>query len=381
MTSNGMKNVKEVSREIIRVVQKKENIVLYGDSDLDGVSSVIMLKESIESIGGSVTVYLTDRENRGYGLSPDTISFIKNEAPAVLISLDCGISNFEGAKAAKEAGFRLIIVDHHKPLSKLPEAHLIISPKQKGDDYPFKDMANAGLTLFLVKELLGKRFLPFRRTFMEITALATVADMVPKEKDNKKILKEGLLYLQDPQIPALRVLKKTVKDNFVQKAVSLLNITKSREGVNDSFIFLSSKNEKDAEKMIEGLYEAHEERKKEVVGAVKSIIDKISPNDSIIFHEGDFSHYLSGSIASRIINKYKKPTFLYKKGKKMSRGSVRMPSGMCAVKAMSHCCKHLITFGGHSPAAGFTVDNQKIEDFKACLIDYFNTKHEEDNHI
>ncbi len=375
-----IKNIKEASEEILGAIKNKERIILYGDSDLDGVSSVIILKESIESFGGSADVILANREKRGYGLSTELISSIEKDAPALLISLDCGISNFEGAKAAKNVGFRLIIIDHHEPHTKLPEADIIVDPKQENDNYPFKDMANAGVTLSLVKEMLGGKFTLFRRSFVEIVALATVADMVLRKEDNKKILEEGLPYLENPQIPALRALKKTVKENFVQKAVSLLNITKTRGEVNQCFLFLSAKSEKEAEKMMEDLYRAYEERKSEIVSAVKSVEKEISSEDKVIFCEGKFSHYLSGSVASRIINKHKKPTFLYKKGEKTSRGSVRMPSGMNAVKAMHHCRKHLVAFGGHPPAAGFTVDNRNIEDFKKCLIDYFE-KYEKNNHI
>ncbi len=256
-----IKNLKKTAERIKTAIDKGENIVLYGDSDLDGVVSVILLQKSIETLGGKASCYLSNRSEWGYGLSVDMVSFMKKESPALLISLDCGISNFEGAKKAKEEGFTLIIVDHHEPLFSLPEAHLIVAPKQEGEEYPFKEMANAGLAFHIAKDLLGEKFSSLSRPFFELTALATVADMVVREGDNKKILDEGLPYLENPSLPAFKTLKKKIKeDNFAQSLVSLLNITKNRGAVNDAFIFLSLE-EEDAEKMVEDLFKAQKERR------------------------------------------------------------------------------------------------------------------------
>ena len=135
-----IKNLKRAAGRIKRAIKNKEKIILYGDADLDGAASVIILKESIKNLGGKVArVYFPDREKEGYGLNQKALNLLKKEAPALLILLDCGISNFKEIKLAKKLSLKVIIIDHHEVLEKLPEAEIIIDPKQPGDKYSFKE--------------------------------------------------------------------------------------------------------------------------------------------------------------------------------------------------------------------------------------------------
>ncbi len=365
-----MKNLQETAKRIRKAVENKEHIVLFGDSDLDGVVSAILLEKTIEKMGGKTAVYLSNRDAWGYGLSRPVVKFIKKEAPALLISLDCGISNIEGVKSAIKAGFEVVIIDHHEIIASLPPASIILNPKQPEDDYPFKKLANAGIAYKLCRVIMKEELDP---ELLELTVLATIADMVPREEDNKELLEKGLPLLDNPENIALQVLREKIEEQFTEKAVGLLNITKGRGDVNDAFLFLTAKDKESAKKIMERLFKAHEKRKEWVKSSAEETIEKDCPENLFVFEEGTFPAHFAGSIASRVVKKCKKPTFLYRTSGDVYRGSVRMPKGFNAVEAMKHCSLYLEAFGGHPEAAGFTVKKEKLEGFKQCLSAYFNS--------
>ncbi|MFH1451176.1 MAG: DHH family phosphoesterase, partial [bacterium] len=151
-----IKNLRKVSRRIITAIKRKENIIICGDADLDGLASVIILKESIKNLGGEATiVYFPDRQREGYGLNMKSLSYFKKFAPALLITVDCGISSFKEAEQAEKYNLELIIIDHHEVLDRLPKASIIVDPKQKTDNYPTKQIAAAGIVFRLSCLLLG----------------------------------------------------------------------------------------------------------------------------------------------------------------------------------------------------------------------------------
>ena len=180
-----IKNLKKAAGRILKAIENSERVILYGDGDLDGVSSVIILKETIKTLGGKISsVYFPDRETEGYGITKKALDFLKKFSPALLIALDCGIGNFKEIKEAKKLGFFVIVIDHHKVLDRLPKADIIVDPKQKGDKYLFKELAAVGITFKLSELLLGEKMTEsLRKNFLELVALATIADMMPKVDD------------------------------------------------------------------------------------------------------------------------------------------------------------------------------------------------------
>ena len=155
-----IKNIEKTAERLIKAVRDKEKIILYGDADVDGTASVIILEETIKRLGGKVSqVYFPDREKEGYGLNFKALDFLskKTGGNAILIIMDSGISNFKEADYARELGLELIIIDHHQPLNRLPNAAIIVNPKQKKDNYPFKDFSNTGIIFKFSEELLGNK--------------------------------------------------------------------------------------------------------------------------------------------------------------------------------------------------------------------------------
>ena len=142
-----IKNLEKAAKRILKAVEFKEKVILYGDADPDGVISVIILKETLEEFGlKPVQIYFPDREKEGYGINEKALKVLKKKAPALLISFDCAMSNVKEVDLAKKNGFEVIIIDHHNPLPKVPKASIIVNPKQKGDKYSFKQLACAGIT-------------------------------------------------------------------------------------------------------------------------------------------------------------------------------------------------------------------------------------------
>ena len=155
-----IKNLKKAGNRILDAIKNKERIIIYGDADLDGTASVIILEEAIKELGGSVSsIYFVDREKEGYGISEKALEFLKPSTPALFIALDLGITNFREVELANKMGFEIIIIDHHQVLDQLPKASIIVNPKQKGDECPFKQFAAAGLAFQLVKATLKKNLL------------------------------------------------------------------------------------------------------------------------------------------------------------------------------------------------------------------------------
>ena len=378
-----IKNIEKAAKRIIKAVNQKETIIIYGDSDLDGISSMVILKETIDNISRFNNVFaFSPIRNEGHGLNFQVLDFIKSKANSgLIITLDCGITNFEEIKDAKESGFSVIVIDHHRPLENVPEADIVVAPKQKGDETTFKEYANVGLTFKLAKEILKEKMSPMlEQSFLELVALGTISDMMIEEGENKEWIEKGLESIQMSQRPAIRAIFSILnpmdfssKRDMVSKVNSALNSSSIDGHIHKAYLFLLESDFDKALETAKDLIEESNTKQKEVASLTEELIEKISKEDSSIIFEGSYvwkGEYL-GAVVSRLSKQFNKPVFLYKKGEKISRGTVRMPKGMDAVKAMDSCKELLITFGGHAPAAGFTVDNSNINKFEKCLKNYF----------
>jgi len=302
----------------------------------------------------------------------------------LLIALDCGIGNFKEVVMAKKLGFEVIIIDHHQILDKMPEASIVVDPKQKGDKYPFKELATAGI-VFKLSELLLKNIMTenLRKNFLELTALATIADMMPREEENKIFIEKGLKSLENSWRPGIKAFFEMKAfesfedfDRSVSKIISILNVRDVENSLPASFRLLTNHSLKESKAMVEKLLEKRELRKEKIKETMERIEEKISreadnthPPPSIIFMGSpDWEFTLISSVASIICQRYQKPTFIFKKLETESIGTVRAPSGTNSVSLMEKCSKYLLTYGGHPLASGFRIKNENLEKFKECLI-------------
>jgi len=376
-----IKNIEKAADRIKKAVQNKERIILYGDSDLDGISSVVILEETIKGLGGNIDcAFFPDRENDGYGINLKALNMLKDKAPALLVTLDLGIGNSIEVDVANDMGFEVVIIDHHEPLARVPKASIIVDPKQKDDKYSFKGLANVGVTFNLCMELLGKDVSHnLKNSFLELAALGTIADMVPQIEQNQEIIEEGLRSLKNTFRPALRAFLDILGDGKVfqeslPKIISALNAAESVKFANESYLLLTSSDKKRCKELAENLLDKNKYKQTQVKNIIQEIERRVSqkPYAPIIF-EGDPSWKLTlaGNVASTICNKYEKPVFIFKKMDKESCGSVRNPKGTNSVDAMKECDAFLMTYGGHAQASGFRIKNEHLGRFEKCLNDFF----------
>jgi single-stranded-DNA-specific exonuclease len=379
-----IKNIDKAAERIKKAVQNNERIILYGDSDLDGISSVVILEEAIKSLGGKGdVVYFPDRENDGYGINLKALEMLKDKAPALFITLDLGIGNIQEVETANKMGFEVLIVDHHETLMGIPEASIVVDPKQPDDDYPFKGLANVGITFNLCMELLGKNISQnLKNSFLELAALGTIADMVPQVEQNQEIIEQGLRSLRNTFRPALRAFldilgNGQVFEGALPRIISALNAAESVNFENESYVLLTSSDNQKCKEIAETLLNKNHDKQVQIKNIVQEIERRIAQKtDQPVIFEGDpaWRLTLAGAAASIISSKYAKPAFIFKKLDKESCGSVRNPKPTNSVDAMKTCSDILITYGGHANASGFRVKNENLQKFEICLNTFFKKK-------
>jgi len=379
-----IKNLKKTAQRIKKAIKNKERILLFADSDLDGVTSFIVLEETIKSLGGKIQdFYFFGRTlEEMYGLNKDALKYFKKYVPALLITLDCGITSFKEIETANKLGFETIIIDHHQVLDKLPNASIIVDPKQEKDKYPFKELANVGIVCHLAQLLFNNKWdAGIKKNIMELTALGTLADMMKISDDNEVFIKEGVPALINSPRPAFKALLDTIdKDEYspnaiIRKIISILNITEIKNHIPQSYSFLTCSDKSLCKKFVQQLHKQNGERRLKVRNITEVIGEKVNEQwpVSVIFEGSkDYSLNMTGSLSSRICNRFKKPCFIFEKGDKISKGSVRTPKGLDSVKAMGQCSALLEVFGGHAQASGFTIKNKNLKKFKDCLLKYFS---------
>ncbi|MEA3296081.1 MAG: DHH family phosphoesterase [Patescibacteria group bacterium] len=379
-----IKNLAKTKNRILKAIKNNERIILYGDADLDGTASVVILEWAIQEIKGKVSqVFFVDREKQGYGINKTALRYLKKYAPALFIAMDLGITNFEEIEIAKKLGFEVIIIDHHIPLGKVPKADIVVDPKQKNDNYKFKDLCASGIVYRLARILLkDKLTADLDNSFLELTALATIADMMPKEQENKDYIEKGIRSLDNTENLGLRILldmnflRGLEQQEKIHKITSILNVSGIKNNLTGAYVFLNLKSEKQAKAIADRLVKEKQQRYFFIKSVTQEIENRISNNNekSVIFESNvGWPNTIIGTVASKICAKYQKPVFIVNKMPSKSIGTVRMPKNMDAVKAMSACADLLVTFGGHAPAAGFTVQNKNLAKFEKCLTEYFES--------
>lgn len=376
-----IKNIEKAAERIKKAVLDKERIILYGDSDLDGITSVVILEEAIKNLGGKVdVVFFPDRENDGYGVNMNVLDILKDKAPALFVTLDLGIGNIKEATEARKIGFDMVIVDHHETLQEKPDVEIIVDPKQKDDNYPFKGLANAGIVFKLCLEIFGDKISEnLKNSFLELAALGTIADMVPQINDNEYIIKQGLISLKNTFRPGLEAFLEILKKEHgfeacAQKMISAMNAAETKDYKNDAYFLLTCSDYGRCMELANNLLERSRYRQREIKTVAAEVERRISkkPDDLIVF-EGDpaWRLTLAGPVASVICQKYEKPAFIFKRGPEESCGSVRNPKTVNSVEAMKTCKDILISYGGHAVASGFRLKNENLNKFRDCLIEYF----------
>lgn len=350
-----------------------EPICVYGDYDVDGVSASSLLSDYLRSIGAEVEVYLPSRHTEGYGLNEAAIRSVA-ERNKILITVDCGVTSVALIELAKSLGMSCIVTDHHQPAAQLPDCP-VLNPLL--NDYPFPSLCGAGVAFKLVQALGG---VDAALKYVDIAALATVADVVPLKDENRAIVKLGLEVINKSPRPGIKALieasglsdKKLTAGNIAFQLAPRLNAGGRIGSAKRSYDLLLSPTVADARPIADELEEENRLRKdieqKIIEDAEKQLegFDFPAHRALVIAGEG-WNHGVIGLAASRLVEKYHYPTIVLAEHEGVLTGSCRSIPGVDIHAALTAVSKHLTKFGGHKQAAGLTLDADKLDAFRADL--------------
>lgn len=362
---------------IIKAINEKEKIMIYGDYDVDGITSISVLKQFLQERGLEVSEYIPNRLDEGYGLNKEAIKEINNNGYKLMITVDCGISGIEEVEYANSLGIQTIITDHHEPASQLPKAVAVIDPKIKDSKYPFNQLAGVGVVFKLTQAIAQKLNLDEKEylKYLDLVCVGTISDIVPLVDENRVIAKLGLKLVEVTKNLGLKYLLKaagykTIDSNTVSFGIAPRVNACGRMGHEQEAleIFLS-KNILKVEELAFKLTTYNKQRQETEKEIFKQATQQIQQNEeqnnsAIILGHKRWHHGVIGIVASKITEMYFKPTLLLCFEDGIGKGSGRSVPGFDLHMALSQCSDCLEKYGGHAMAVGLTVKEEKFNKFK-----------------
>ena len=364
---------------ILKALENKEKIIVFGDYDVDGITSITVLKSFFKDLGIEVGQYIPNRLNEGYGLNKDAIKKIESEGYNLMITVDCGITGIEEVAYAKELGIETIITDHHEPGQSLPDAVAVVDCKRKDNRYLFRELAGVGVAFKLCQAISQKLNLDEKQylKYLDIVALGTISDIVPLKDENRVITKLGLMLLKQTKNCGLVSLLniagyKKIDSTAISFGVAPRINACGRMGcANEALDLLLSTNMRDASEKARNIAKYNSDRQKyeRIIydDAIKQIEKGNLENESSIVLGGDnWHHGVVGIVASKITDLYYKPCLLvcFENGDNIGRGSGRSIPGFDLHEALTECNDILDGFGGHSMAVGLSIKKENLPKLK-----------------
>lgn len=364
---------------IIEAIHKGENIWIYGDYDVDGVTSTSILILYLKTLCENVQFYIPDRMTEGYGLNNEAIDYIKGNGGELIISVDCGIKSFDVAEYCRAIGIDLIITDHHTCDEELPKALAVINPNRLDSDYPFKKLAGVGVALKLIQALALKIDTKIDyRNILPIVAIGTVADVVSLTGENRIIVKNGLYmikYTDNQGVNALLEVtglgNKEINSGHIGFVIGPRINATGRIGMAKYAVHLfTTKNYNEAMRLANMLDEENIKRQNieaKILEEAEYIINKevdLEKDKILVIASENWHSGVIGIVSSRITEKYHRPSILISIEGDEGRGSARSISSFDLYENLSKCKDLLIKFGGHRQAAGLTIKKDEIDKFR-----------------
>ena len=371
-----MSGMDQAVERLQAAVVSGENIVIYGDYDADGVTATALLVDVLRRIGASVGHYIPNRFNEGYGLNNDALTKIRERGGELVITVDCGVRAVDEIEHAVSLGLDVIVTDHHQPGTCLPPALAVINPSQRGDSYPFKELAGVGVAYKLAQALLRRLGEPEPTESLDLVAIGTVADIVPLYGENRQLVRMGLEQLNRTQRLGLRAIIETIGYEFGHLNTTTigfgigprLNAAGRLDSAGRAFNLLMAIEEMEAKHLANQLEEINRERQhitREMVEQARiQVVGKDPPPLLIIAIDPGFNQGVIGLAASRLVEEFYRPSIVAAYGEKVIRGSARSIPEFHITEALDECEDLLERYGGHSAAAGFSVRNERFDEFK-----------------
>ena len=376
-----MKDMDKAVSRILQAIEEKESIMIFGDYDVDGTSSVALLSSFLNEIGADLSTYIPDRNNEGYGISLKAIDLAKKKKETLIIALDCGIKANDQIQYALKKGIDFIICDHHNPSNQLPNAYAILNPKRKDCKYPFKELCGCGVGFKLIQAINKRKGLEIENiiSYLDLVAVAIAADIVPLIGENRILTYVGLqLINSNPRMGLHCILKNNKKKEFnigdlIFYIAPRINAAGRMDHAALALELLLEKDLNKAEKLAEKIEKLNLKRreveKNITEHALKKIVDEGNPksNSTVVFEES-WNKGVIGIVASRIIEKHYKPTIVFCMSKDGNlTGSARSIHGVDLYEILQECKASILQFGGHKYAAGLTIEKENFKIFKTSF--------------
>lgn len=382
--------LKDIDKAVERLEiakEKGELVWIYGDYDVDGITSVSLCYLALKKLGYNVKYYIPLRDE-GYGLNIEALNYIKSEGGTLVITVDCGISSHKEIAHANEIGIDIIVTDHHEINSGNPPAFAVINPKREDNEYKFKYLAGVGTAFFLISALFEKNNLKDELyKYLDIVAIGTVADIVPLLKENRIFVKEGLEYLRRSKWLGINMLIKKIFEDYETRKFNtydigfiiapIFNAAGRLEDAKRAVELFIERDHRVCSTIISELLSKNSERKEIQEDIFQKAVEKIEneklyENAVLIVGEEGFHHGVIGIVASKILDRYYKPTIIMeiKKDEGVATASCRSIEGFNIIEALNNFSDLLLKYGGHSGAAGFSIKIENIPEFSKKLNEY-----------
>lgn len=387
MNPSDLSDVDKGVERILKAKGNNETIWIYGDYDVDGITSTSLCYLALKELEINVKYYIPLRDE-GYGLNKDALNYIKEEGGNLIITVDCGISSISEVEHCNALGMDMIITDHHEINNELPPAHAIINPKREDNKNSYKYFAGVGTAFMLLLALykkLDKKNEIYK--YLDIVAIGTIADIVPLKGENRLLVKRGLELLKSSKWQGLNMLMKRLFENPIDKKFDtydvgfiiapIFNAAGRLEDAKMAVELFVSNCHITCDKLIYELINKNSERKEIQEEILKKAIDKIEnekldENSVIVVAEKKFHHGVIGIVASKILDRYYKPTIIMeiKPLEGIATASCRSTEAFNMIEALNSMRDIFIKYGGHAGAAGFSIAIENIEEFSKRINEY-----------
>ena len=381
-----MKGMDRAVERIKKALENNERITIYGDYDVDGVTSTALLYSFLKVLKANVTYYNPDRLKEGYGINIDAVKKLAEQGVSLIISGDCGITAVKEIEQAKELGVEFIVTDHHQPPQELPRAVSILNPKLSECKYPGKEIVGVGVIFNLVialrRALRDEGFFkngePNLGDYLDLVALGTVADCAPLLDVNRILVKEGIKRMQSPKRLGVQALKEasSIKGEVTSydlgfKLGPRINASGRMSTAENAVALFISEDLEEARELARELNEKNSNRQSTEAEIIKEAISLLESNpaligaNSIVLASRNWHPGIIGIVASRIVERYEKPTMLIAISEDgVGKGSGRSLEGINIYAALSECRELFLQFGGHEQAAGLSIREENVEKFR-----------------
>jgi single-stranded-DNA-specific exonuclease len=378
-----MRGMREAVERIRQAAQRREKILIYGDYDVDGTTSTVILKKALQLIGADVSYYIPERLKDGYGLREDAMDMAKARGIHLIISVDTGIRAQQVVEYAKTLGLDVIITDHHLPEEGLPQALAVLNPKRPDCNYPEKNLAGVGVAFKLAQALLTTtNQAHYIESFVKIAAIGTIADIVPLTGENRIIAKYGLLGLRNPKNFGLRALldvagvsanKPLAGSDIGFKIGPRINAVGRMAGASMAVDLFDAPDLQTATEMAHAMNVQNAARQQIEADTLTQVLAQIESdrelnNSYVAVVAGEGWHRgVIGIVASKVVDKLYRPTIIISVENGLGHGSGRSIAAFHLLNGLESCSDVFEKFGGHSHAAGVTIRADKIADLRQRL--------------